>query len=52
MIRLLQMRVLDKRRLVEHWGDLSPETMQKVDEAKRKKTHSAYRRLQFERLDA
>jgi len=33
VVRLLQMRVLDKQRLVEHWGDLSQETMQKVDEA-------------------
>lgn len=33
LIRLLQMRVLDKRRLAEDWGDLFSETMQKVDEA-------------------
>jgi len=33
VILLNQIRTLDKRRLIEHWGRLSPETMTKLDEA-------------------
>lgn len=33
MILLNQVRTLDKRRLVERWGRLEPETMRRVDEA-------------------
>jgi len=33
VVLLNQVRTLDKRRLVERWGSLDPETMQRVDEA-------------------
>lgn len=33
VVLLNQIRTLDKRRLVERWGGLEPETMQWVDEA-------------------
>ncbi|MFQ6089885.1 MAG: type II toxin-antitoxin system PemK/MazF family toxin [Candidatus Bipolaricaulia bacterium] len=33
LILLNQIRTIDKRRLIERWGRLSPETMNKVDEA-------------------
>lgn len=33
VIRLQQIRTLDKRRLKKRWGSLTRETMQKVDEA-------------------
>ncbi|MFQ6117755.1 MAG: type II toxin-antitoxin system PemK/MazF family toxin [Candidatus Bipolaricaulia bacterium] len=33
VILLNQIRTIDKRRLIERWGRLSPETMNKVDEA-------------------
>jgi len=35
VILLNQVRTLDKRRLVERWGSLEPETMRRVDEALR-----------------
>lgn len=33
VILLNQIRTLDKRRLIERWGRLEPETMRRVDEA-------------------
>jgi mRNA interferase MazF len=33
VILLNQIRTIDKRRLIERWGELTPETMGKVDEA-------------------
>jgi mRNA interferase MazF len=33
VILLNQIRTIDKRRLIERWGQLSPKTMKKVDEA-------------------
>ncbi len=33
VVLLNQIRTLDKRRLVERWGGLEPETMRRVDEA-------------------
>ena len=35
VILLNQIRTLDKRRLIEHWGKLSPDTMTKLDDALR-----------------
>ncbi len=33
VILLNQIRTIDKRRLIEHWGELTSQTMEKVDEA-------------------
>jgi len=33
VILLNQIRTIDKRRLIERWGELNPETMEKVNEA-------------------
>jgi mRNA interferase MazF len=33
VILLNQIRTIDKRRLIERWGKLTPQTMEKVDEA-------------------
>lgn len=33
IILLNQIRTIDKRRLIERWGSLTPETMRKLDEA-------------------
>lgn len=33
VILLNQIRTIDKRRLIERWGELTPETMRKLDEA-------------------
>jgi mRNA interferase MazF len=35
VILLNQIRTIDKRRLIERWGRLGPETMKRVDEALR-----------------
>jgi mRNA interferase MazF len=32
VILLNQIRTIDKRRLIERWGKLTPQTMEKVDE--------------------
>jgi len=32
-ILLNQIRTIDKRRLIEHWGKVSPSTMKRIDSA-------------------
>jgi mRNA interferase MazF len=32
-VLLNQIRTIDKRRMIEHWGSLGPQTMKRLDEA-------------------